>query len=572
MPKIKQAINLISVSILCFMSLLALLALSRAYLTDFEQLTAFISLRESSSSDLIQVEIESASKQFSITEEIDDPSFEEDSGAWIRKGVANLVSEFNNIVPSSGQKMMQIGLEANSGEVAENCIRQHIEQIEAKTLSFNYQLLSTETLDGFDQPALVVFINSLPVFQDGFNPADNSLEENNWNLGLIDLSRFHQQDIEVSFCAGNTGDSFLSPLVLLDDVSTNNLLLAQTDLLLLSPKSEDYSLAASYSLANSDELYLSDLGEGLALSFQEQLLNSSLNLKVYDAQENLKQEQNFVVLTAFNSPEAVTDLQVFEEFEHEYSFTFSVPEAADTNLSHYQLAVSNQVINPENWADAQRLEIIANLGPDFYPCPSLSGITQTLVATINLENSSLDLSASLYFGLKTVDVAGNKSELSNIVELETDGSLNSGSIKINEIMFNPIGSDRGEWLNAEWVELINTSDVQIDVSQWQLVDEVGNSWEVSTENSDTNLDFYDSGETALEPGAMLITYKQGGPILNNSGDTLKLLDSSGDLVDEVTYPGSSSEGSCYGRMPDGVSNWVMNLLPSPLEPNLINSN
>lgn len=89
----------------------------------------------------------------------------------------------------------------------------------------------------------------------------------------------------------------------------------------------------------------------------------------------------------------------------------------------------------------------------------------------------------------------------------------TGPIKINEVVMDPItGQD-------EWLELYNPSTSTIDLTDWKIVEGAG---------STTTL----SGIIETED-FLLIDSVTGG--LNNDGDIITLYDSTGTLIDSVTY-------------------------------------
>lgn len=88
----------------------------------------------------------------------------------------------------------------------------------------------------------------------------------------------------------------------------------------------------------------------------------------------------------------------------------------------------------------------------------------------------------------------------------------------------------------EWVELHNQSSSQASVFSWYLVDSADHRVELSFE---------------LEGSGFYLTTLTS-PILNNSGDTLKLVNSTGVVVDQMSYTECSSQFSYISK----ESNWV----------------
>ncbi|MEM7737839.1 MAG: thermonuclease family protein [Deinococcota bacterium] len=88
------------------------------------------------------------------------------------------------------------------------------------------------------------------------------------------------------------------------------------------------------------------------------------------------------------------------------------------------------------------------------------------------------------------------------------------------ILYNPPGQDAGQ----ELVTLY--ADADTDVTGWRIVDSAGNTWEL---------------EGVLEADYLYDYDDQGEPIWNNGGDTARLFNAQGQLVDELSYAGGGVE-------------------------------
>ncbi len=113
-------------------------------------------------------------------------------------------------------------------------------------------------------------------------------------------------------------------------------------------------------------------------------------------------------------------------------------------------------------------------------------------------------------------------------------------IKINEILPNPIGPDN----ETEFIELINLSDKSIDLSNWVLDDcESGSSPYQIPEG------------TSIQPNEYLVFYRADTKIIlnNQGGDKVRLLDSKGNLIDEISYKENAPEGKSYSKLEE---NWI----------------
>ncbi|MGQ9928657.1 MAG: lamin tail domain-containing protein, partial [Chloroflexaceae bacterium] len=110
-------------------------------------------------------------------------------------------------------------------------------------------------------------------------------------------------------------------------------------------------------------------------------------------------------------------------------------------------------------------------------------------------------------------------------------------VLINEFMPAP-GSGR------EWAELINIGDVPADVGGWRIDDDLpGNSGQALI-----------PAGTVIPPGGLFVI-EWNTNFLNNTGDTIQLIDPAGDTLDAYTY-GSASIDLSLARQPDGAPVWV----------------
>lgn len=134
-------------------------------------------------------------------------------------------------------------------------------------------------------------------------------------------------------------------------------------------------------------------------------------------------------------------------------------------------------------------------------------------------------------------------------------------IVLNEFLPNPTGSDSANMPNGEWIELYNNGDAPRDLSGWytrDATDGEGNRVFVTALNTL-------SATTTIAAHGWLVVYMNKA-ILNNDGDTVRLFDSSGSLIDSHSY-GTAPENKSFARIPDGVGEWV-DPVPTPGEPNI----
>ena len=114
-------------------------------------------------------------------------------------------------------------------------------------------------------------------------------------------------------------------------------------------------------------------------------------------------------------------------------------------------------------------------------------------------------------------------------------SYASAHLRINEIMYNPEGSD----VNHEWIELYNDGGESVDLSSWYFWE--GNSYHGLHPDGFTQLA---SGEYAIIVRDVALArselgssnhYVRASFSLNNTGELLKIADSAKATVDEISY-------------------------------------
>jgi hypothetical protein len=131
------------------------------------------------------------------------------------------------------------------------------------------------------------------------------------------------------------------------------------------------------------------------------------------------------------------------------------------------------------------------------------------------------------------------------------GQPAQASIMINEVLFNPGGLDVNNdgVISAsgdEFVELVNTETLPLSLDGWSLKDALAIR--------------HTFGPTAIVPGlGFLVVFGAGASTgtlaLNNTGDTVSLLDPSVVVIDQLIYSQSLS-GASLTRSPDGTGAFV----------------
>ena len=170
-------------------------------------------------------------------------------------------------------------------------------------------------------------------------------------------------------------------------------------------------------------------------------------------------------------------------------------------------------------------------------------------------------------------------------------------IVLNEFLPRPagiaygfdFGNDSSDMPQGEWVELYNNSTQNVNLSGWYIRDSTdgeGNKTDITALNTSP-------ATTVISSKSWLVVY-MNKPILNNTGDTVRLFDAANNLIDSHSYddpdfceieptPGdensTDASGSCasvppnksYARIPDGIGDWV-DPVPTPGRPNVLSEN
>jgi len=124
--------------------------------------------------------------------------------------------------------------------------------------------------------------------------------------------------------------------------------------------------------------------------------------------------------------------------------------------------------------------------------------------------------------------------------------VRSGTLLINEVLPAP-----GDAFTREWVELFNPGQESVDTAGWRLDDANDGGAQAV-------------GAHLVAPGAYLLVELERA-ILNNSGDTVRLLGPAGEVIDAYRFGPTPADRS-HGRDPV-TGAWRLEPHPSPGAPN-----
>ncbi len=130
--------------------------------------------------------------------------------------------------------------------------------------------------------------------------------------------------------------------------------------------------------------------------------------------------------------------------------------------------------------------------------------------------------------------------------------LYPSNIFINEILPDPKGIRDAE---GEYIEILNKNNIEVDLSEWQITDTAGRQTCYT----------FPKG-TIIGPKSFLVIYRPKTKItLNNDGDSLKLVQPNGNIIDSVNYE-NAIKGESYNRTSSG---WVWSTTLTPRKENII---
>lgn len=129
-------------------------------------------------------------------------------------------------------------------------------------------------------------------------------------------------------------------------------------------------------------------------------------------------------------------------------------------------------------------------------------------------------------------------------EEESKEILKNSFVILSEILPSPLlGGD-------EWIELFNPSDEEIDLSDFYLDDVEGQSKKFKIPE----------GTKILPKGYLLFFKKETKISLNNGGDSVRILDKDGNVIDEVSFE-KAKRGYSFARDEEGDWHWTQILTP-----------
>ena len=145
------------------------------------------------------------------------------------------------------------------------------------------------------------------------------------------------------------------------------------------------------------------------------------------------------------------------------------------------------------------------------------------------------LTAAMIIGLCSIAAAPAAASPSHVSPAQQGAAR--GRVFIHEIFYNSPGPDRGSnsSLNAEWVDLRNSSGHRITLTHWTLRDKAGHVYKFKTTfrlraHKDVKIHTGRGSNTRTDR-----YWNHGWYIWNNDGDTAVLKSASGSVKSRCTY-------------------------------------
>lgn len=133
----------------------------------------------------------------------------------------------------------------------------------------------------------------------------------------------------------------------------------------------------------------------------------------------------------------------------------------------------------------------------------------------------------------------------------------SAAVEISEIMYSPEGADGG----LEWVEVHNTGDQSVTITNWNLR-ENQTDHRISAVNGGKTVSAGSFAVLADDPAQFSQKFNASGPVfdsafsLNNSGESLVLVGPEGSSVNSVSYPAQDAADGTGRSLQLSEGSWI----------------
>lgn len=121
-----------------------------------------------------------------------------------------------------------------------------------------------------------------------------------------------------------------------------------------------------------------------------------------------------------------------------------------------------------------------------------------------------------------------------------------GAIRITKIYFDSPGADTGSnsSLNAEWIAIRNTGTTGRQLLGWRIRDAAGHVYHFGSFKLPAKTTVKLHTGSGFDSFPNHVYWEQGNYVWNNDGDTAKLKNKAGTVVDKCSYSGAGSSVAC----------------------------
>jgi hypothetical protein len=125
-------------------------------------------------------------------------------------------------------------------------------------------------------------------------------------------------------------------------------------------------------------------------------------------------------------------------------------------------------------------------------------------------------------------------------------STASAAIRITKIYYNPPGADTGSnsSLNAEWISIRNTGTRARQLLGWKILDADGHRFRIGDFRLPAQTTFKLRTGSGLGSYPSVLYWGMSNYVWNNNGDTARLKNRAGTVVDRCHYAGGGSYVRC----------------------------
>jgi len=348
--------------------------------------------------------------QWSIKEIITNGEFTEGLTGWQATGEVMVENQVSDVSNSSLSQVLGLNTDPiQSALLLDTSLSQTLHQPQSPVshLGFWYKVISWENLEGFDDPCFIVYADEIQLFQSSCaHELSTSLGQqpriSEWQFVAIDLRDLPDQEFKLTFYAGNTGDQAQDTQIYLTGITTNLVAVNSQSTLQFkntSPAAIEYAFAESAAL----NTYSAVTPFSLPIIPDNTVLTYGLTA---DPDTRFKTQIIFDDVL----PPGIENLSLFKNLDG----TTSMYWVALTDSAGYDLRVSS------NWADFYTQEWATLAKAKVRSLDGLPGIgLRAAKAAGEPEIYELEASQNLiYLAIRTQDLAGNLSSISNPVEVQ----------------------------------------------------------------------------------------------------------------------------------------------------------